>query len=284
MKLHFFVILVIQIILANKIPIKIVQEPATYGFYASNIIQGENVDQLIARTKPSNFSGPLQFKTLVGQCFNLTNDQYRYVLCPFYNFTQHEMALRWNAYQGILGIWKEWEIENNTFTAMIYSKGDLCGNTDRSAKVIFRCGTENALLNVTEPTKCQYQAIFMTPFVCHKDSTLVYPRLPPPLRLKWDNLETDLTLGYITLKGYQIGLRNLFELANFQQSQSIAEETTITSTTTAMPNKQTGFENVDQCKNAYEELRKEMDDLKQQIESLKLVMDLKSVKDKTSQP
>lgn len=282
MKIHHFFVLVLQTtyILASQIPIKIIQEPATYGFYANNLIQGESIDQLIARIKPSNFSGPSHFRTLIGKCFNLTDDQYRYVLCPFHNFTQHEMALRWNAYQGILGIWREWEIENNTFSAMIYAKGDQCGNTDRSAKVMFQCGSENLLLNVTEPTKCQYHAIFMTPFVCHQDAMLVYPRLPPHLRHKWDLLETDLSLGYITVKGYQIGLRNIFESANFQQSQPIEEMTT----TTSSPNRQKQFENVEQCKTAYEELLKEMDDLKQQIESLKIVLDLKNVKDKTNQP
>jgi len=29
--------------------------------------------------------------------------RYKYQLCPFANVTQHEQALRWNAYNGVLG-------------------------------------------------------------------------------------------------------------------------------------------------------------------------------------
>jgi len=65
--------------------------------------------------------------------------EYRYQFCPYDNVTQHEITLRWNSYNGVLGVWRDWTVVNNTFTTMNMEDGDACGGSNfRSTRVLFR--------------------------------------------------------------------------------------------------------------------------------------------------
>lgn len=98
--------------------------------------------------------------------------RYKYEFCPFHNVTQHEQTFRWNAYSGILGIWHEWEIINNTFRGMWMRDGDSCHSRSRQSKVELTCGKSNRLAHVSEPSTCVYALTFETPLVCHPHSLL----------------------------------------------------------------------------------------------------------------
>ncbi|KAG8200825.1 hypothetical protein JTE90_006404 [Oedothorax gibbosus] len=200
---------------ATLVQMRVVKETANYGYFGNNVGEAENSNQLVASVSPANFSGPKLLERLVGKCYNSTQDNYRYMFCPFQNITQYETSSRWNAYQGILGIWSNWEIENNTFSAMIYKNGDLCGDIDRHVNITFTCGPKEILHNVTEPSRCQYSAVFSTRYVCHKDAMLVYPRLSAELQKEWDQLLTEFHYGDITQKGYDAGLKNIYQKAGF---------------------------------------------------------------------
>ncbi|WAQ95663.1 GNPTG-like protein [Mya arenaria] len=159
--------------------IKIVEEPSSYGLmnsYQGGAVAETNVNKLKMRVTPSNFSGPPLFSRLNGKCFSKTFDDYKYEFCPFWNVTQHEQSLRWNPYSGILGVWQEWEIENNTFVAMVMREGDKCGNKHRTTKVYFKCGKENVITNVSEPSTCNYRVDFTTPYTCHHQALLGYKK------------------------------------------------------------------------------------------------------------
>ncbi|KAL5018299.1 hypothetical protein ScPMuIL_004021 [Solemya velum] len=110
--------------LSERVSMKIVEEPSSYGFnQAYGQVQNTNTETTLKmRVKPSNFSGPSHLQRLVGKCFSLVTDSYKYDFCPFSNVTQHEKSLRWNPYSGILGVWQEWEIVNNTFISMIFRR------------------------------------------------------------------------------------------------------------------------------------------------------------------
>ncbi|KAJ8319474.1 LOW QUALITY PROTEIN: hypothetical protein KUTeg_004565, partial [Tegillarca granosa] len=191
-----------------------IKNQSNYGMHNYNFGGGYNTedDRLKARIKPANFSGPSHLMRLYGKCL--------YEFCPFHNVTQHEQTFRWNPYNGVLGVWQEWEIINNTFTAMIMREGDHCGELYRTAKVIFKCGQKSELKNVTEPHTCDYHLHFTTPFVCHQHSMLVYPTLSEALQQKWDYLEGELARQEITKKGYDKKLHKIFEEAGYQISQS----------------------------------------------------------------
>ncbi|XP_061765222.1 N-acetylglucosamine-1-phosphotransferase subunit gamma [Nerophis ophidion] len=202
--------------LAGKM--KIVEAPNTFGINNNILAQGNRMQ---ARVPPSQVSGPAHLHRLAGKCFSLTESTYRYELCPFHNITQHEQSFRWNAYSGILGIWQEWEIANNTFKGMWMRDGDTCGTRNREAKVSLVCSAQSKLAQVSEPSTCVYSLTFETPLVCHPHSLLVYPTLSETLQKRWDDAEQARYEGLITEQGYGNLLRDIFEDAGFLKSHKV---------------------------------------------------------------
>ncbi|KAL4240465.1 hypothetical protein ACF0H5_001257 [Mactra antiquata] len=255
----------------EKHNIKIVEEPSSYGIM--NSYQGGQVaetSKLKMRIKPSNFSGPHLFERLNGKCFSKTDESYKYTFCPFSNVTQHEQSLRWNPYSGILGVWQEWEIENNTFVAMVMREGDKCGKQQRTSKVFFTCGKENKVLNVSEPSTCNYHMNFSTPYVCHKQSMLVYPTLNKDLQTEWAVLNGQLQAGEITQKGHRKYLSQLFVKAGYMLSNT----TKIQMSQKAVEKEKEQTEAADgqfsdlyTCKDKYQKLKKEVDELREILAS-----------------
>ncbi|XP_068614498.1 N-acetylglucosamine-1-phosphotransferase subunit gamma-like [Brachionichthys hirsutus] len=204
--------------------IKIVEEPNTFGLNNPFLAQGT---KLQPKVTPSPVSGPEHLHRLAGRCFSYMESTYKYELCPFHNVTQHEQSFRWNAYSGILGIWQEWEMVNNTFTGMWMRDGDACGTKSRETKVSLVCGANNKLAQVSEPSTCVYSLIFETPLVCHPHSLLVYPTLSEKLQREWDEAEQASYEGLITEQGYNKLLRDIFDHAGLLKSQkkiSLSEE------------------------------------------------------------
>ncbi|TKC51422.1 hypothetical protein EI555_019960 [Monodon monoceros] len=205
----------------------------------------------------SPLPGPVHLSRLSGKCFSLVESTYKYELCLFHNVTQHEQTFRWNAYSGILGIWHEWEIANNTFRGMWMRDGDSCHSRSRQSKVELTCGKTNRLAHVSEPSTCVYALTFETPLVCHPHSLLVYPALPTALQQRWDRVEQDLADELITAQGYEKSLRAIFEDAGYlktpKQSESVQQEGGA---------KGLVFQTLESCNEAHKALSKEMKRLK----------------------
>ncbi|XP_061485469.1 N-acetylglucosamine-1-phosphotransferase subunit gamma-like [Rhineura floridana] len=191
---------------------KVVEEPNSFGLN-NPFLPPSN--RLQPKAAPSPLSGPAHLFRLAGKCFSYVESLYKYEFCPFHNVTQHEQSFRWNAYSGILGIWHEWEIENNMFVGMWMRDGDSCETKNRQTKVLLVCGKNNRLADVSEPSTCVYSLTFETPLVCHPHSLLVYPALPETLRRKWDEVEQLRHDELITKQGYKKRLREIFEEASF---------------------------------------------------------------------
>uniref|UniRef100_A0A674HJY7 N-acetylglucosamine-1-phosphotransferase subunit gamma n=2 Tax=Taeniopygia guttata TaxID=59729 RepID=A0A674HJY7_TAEGU len=189
---------------------KIVEEPNTFGLNNPFLPQ---TNRLQPKMSPSAVSGPAHLFRLAGKCFSFVESTYKYEFCPFHNVTQHEQTFRWNAYSGILGIWHEWEIDNNTFVGMWMREGDSCETKSRQTKVHLVCGKSNKLAYVSEPSTCVYSLTFETPLVCHPHSLLVYPTLTEALQRKWDEAEQLLYDELITDQGYKNILKEIFEEA-----------------------------------------------------------------------
>nr|XP_032816852.1 N-acetylglucosamine-1-phosphotransferase subunit gamma isoform X2 [Petromyzon marinus] len=237
------------------IRMKIVEEPNSFGLNNGLVAQAT---RLKAKVKPSRVTGPRHLFRLAGKCFSHTSGSYKYDLCPFHNVTQHEQSLRWNAYSGILGIWHEWEIVNNTFIAMVMRNGDNCGSNSRQAKVTFRCGTQNALLGVEEPRTCEYAVNFTSPLVCHPHSMLVYPTLPQSLREEWDRIEQDLYDEIITQQGYEKQLRT----AIFRKSGYVLSADADATAADGPEDQERVFNTLDSCNEEYRTLQEEVRRLK----------------------
>ncbi|XP_051877948.1 N-acetylglucosamine-1-phosphotransferase subunit gamma [Pristis pectinata] len=207
-----FSLLWLHVLSISAAKMKIVEEPNTYGLNNPFLSQ---VNRLQPKINPAAISGPPHLHRLAGKCFSMIESSYKYEFCPFHNITQHEQSFRWNAYSGILGIWQEWEIENNTFVGMWMKEGDSCASRNRQTKVLLTCGTSHKLAHVSEPHTCIYWLTFETPLVCHPQSLLVYPNLKEELQRRWDQAEQSLHDGLITQQGYRKLLRAIFEDAGY---------------------------------------------------------------------
>ncbi|XP_059162503.1 N-acetylglucosamine-1-phosphotransferase subunit gamma-like [Physella acuta] len=246
-------------ITGELVEMKIVDEPSSFGLNSMYNSQNRNQpeDNLKLRVQPANFSGPAHLRRLIGRCFISIIADYKYKFCPFSNVTQHEQGLHWNPYQGVLGVWQEWEIINNTYVAMVMRDGDHCGSIFRSVKVSFMCGNHSQIVNVSEPHTCSYHLVFMTPLVCHNESMLVYPSLSPKLQKEWDQLESDMGRGELTPKGYNKRLSKIFEEAGVYMSKE-GREDLLKKTKKAEQNKlaEGEFITLESCKTEYKKLQK----------------------------
>lgn len=216
------------------------------------------------KVKEANFSGPSHFKSLLGKCYEKVTTSYRYVFCPFRNVTQHEISLQWKPYNGILGVWQEWEIENNTFSAMLMRDGDKCGSIYRSVRVVFTCASKNQVSDVSEPQLCHYLLHFETPLVCQKQSMFVYPYLSSNLKDAWDEIEGELLRKEITEKGYKKELVKIFTAAGFFLSDETKKDLAknISKKTADNEKTETKFESLEKCSAEYTRLLAEMEGLR----------------------
>lgn len=77
----------------------------------------------------TDFNGPQVLNELKNKCFFYEDTKYIYRMCPFANVTQHEKTrYTYNfvtgSFHGILGIWKNWYIQDDKFHSLIYMDGD----------------------------------------------------------------------------------------------------------------------------------------------------------------
>jgi len=255
---------------------KLVEDTAHFGGAQQNFLHpATSNSDLKARVAAAEFSGPPHLASLRGRCFSHTEGVYRYEFCPFHNVTQHEETARWDPYHGVLGVWREWKIQNYRFTAMMMPDGDACGaDKFRSVQVVPVCGATYEVRNVTEPATCQYVMTFAAPLMCHNHSLLVYPVLSEAHQREWDALESRWHNDELTEKGYHRLLRRLFESAGLQKNADTKSETSAhqldkeKGTAVEYTVDETGkidplsFSSLATCQSEYNELKKEVETLK----------------------
>ncbi|XP_071482571.1 N-acetylglucosamine-1-phosphotransferase subunit gamma-like isoform X1 [Diadema antillarum] len=248
-------------VFSEEIRMRLVEEPINLGNQQWNAPSQPKV--LVPKVQASNFSGPPHLRRLLGRCFSKVEANYKYELCPFQNVTQHEQSLRWNPYSGILGIYEEWGVANNTFQSMIFRNGDECGQKNRQVTVQLKCGTKHEIASVGEPHTCEYLMIFKSPLVCHNHSLLVYPILSVELQEEWNVLESRLYREEITKKGYDKMLHKILESAGLVRDPKVKPIPIKQETDRSVDD----FTSLDMCKEEYTKLKSEVERLKSELDS-----------------
>lgn len=96
----------------------------------------------------------LAYAGLDDHCVKKKIGEYSYEICFFKNAKQDSVSV---------GRWKHWESPG----VAIFDSGQYCpGGPERSLRVLFQCGPKEQLEEVTEPSRCTYQAKLSHPAAC----------------------------------------------------------------------------------------------------------------------
>jgi len=70
-----------------------------------------------------------------------------------------------------IGYWDSWSgPENKKYSKMKYANGATCWNGPaRSITTTLKCGLEHKIIDVREPSRCEYAAVFETPSACDEN-------------------------------------------------------------------------------------------------------------------
>lgn len=194
----------------ESVPMRLVKQAAGHnsGLPPAGPLQHQQTT--VVRTPPRPFKGPEHLRPLLGRCFSQSTAGYRYTLCPFDNVTQAEESARWNAYNGVLGVWQGWSAANGSLTAMHYTHGDSCGSLNRSVEVRLTCAPQPSLVSVSEPERCRYAMELAVPTVCHEDALLVWPALgQPQWQQRWHLAHSRHHSGETTAQGHDAELAQI---------------------------------------------------------------------------
>lgn len=106
-----------------------------------------------------------EFAPLYDKCFEYTDREYIYKMCAFQKVTQKG---KHGGRETSLGTWGSWRGPSGSpYTVMKYENGEKCWNgPNRSATITLTCGTEDRLVDASEPNRCEYSMEFSTPLVC----------------------------------------------------------------------------------------------------------------------
>ncbi|KAL9265665.1 Glucosidase 2 subunit beta-like protein [Drosera capensis] len=116
----------------------------------------------LSKKLKQDFGPDKEFYSFYDRCFEGKENKYVYKVCPYKQATQNEGHSTTR-----LG---KWEKVDESYKVMLFSSGDKCWNgPERSLKVKLRCGLENAIADVDEPSRCEYVALFSTPNVCTEE-------------------------------------------------------------------------------------------------------------------
>ncbi|CAF0992039.1 unnamed protein product [Adineta ricciae] len=106
-----------------------------------------------------------EYSAFIDQCYDYEEREYTYRVCMFRDAKQIPKG---GGGEVIIGYWDSWVgPTTNKYLKMKYSNGATCWNGPaRSLTVTFRCGIEHKIVDVREPTRCEYAMIFETPSAC----------------------------------------------------------------------------------------------------------------------
>eukprot|EP01006_Ploeotia_vitrea_P029341 TRINITY_DN61911_c0_g1_i1.p1 TRINITY_DN61911_c0_g1~~TRINITY_DN61911_c0_g1_i1.p1 ORF type:complete len:177 (+),score=88.66 TRINITY_DN61911_c0_g1_i1:673-1203(+) len=114
-----------------------------------------------------DFGKEREFAVLHGECFEMSQRQYKYEICPFDKAAQKEGGSSTNLGKFDGAEWKPSALGKGDTVEMKFTNGQRCWQgPQRSLTATFVCGGSNKVLAVDEPSKCVYAMRFATPAMC----------------------------------------------------------------------------------------------------------------------
>ena len=128
--------------------------------------------QNLEKSLETDFGPDDSFLPLYGQCFEMTDREYVYKLCPFDKASQRPKD---GGSETSLGRWGRWiHTDDQKYHRMKYEGGATCWNGPaRSVDVIVHCGLTNEITSAGEPNRCEYTMEFYTPALCLKEESIM---------------------------------------------------------------------------------------------------------------
>ncbi|KIJ56830.1 hypothetical protein M422DRAFT_22966 [Sphaerobolus stellatus SS14] len=128
----------------------------------------DDTEELKELFDPEGFGIEGEWKKLQDLCLSTESGEYTYEVCLFGSATQKGSS------HNNLGRFESWNKDSNVkpgepafYTVQHYTGGAKCWNGPmRSVTLHLSCGTENKLLTVAEPEKCEYHVTGTTPALC----------------------------------------------------------------------------------------------------------------------
>lgn len=112
------------------------------------------VEELEKKLKSTTEEWELPYSGLDGRCIEKSIGEYKYKICFFDDAKQDSTSI---------GRWKGWDAPG----LAAFDAGQYCpGGPERSLKVKFQCGSKEELLDVSEPSRCTYEAQLKHPAAC----------------------------------------------------------------------------------------------------------------------
>lgn len=178
------------------------------------------------------FQGPKALQPLIDECFVFEDNKYFYRICMFSNITQHEKSAHfYSSFHAILGIWKEWYVNEEQFQFQLFIDGDECSpNLRRMVAVHLECQPNNQIIgdllrikNMAEVQKCIYLMTVQSPLFCGKDLKIiqflfiyfnqelgtVYSHLDTMGQMEWDLIKSLNTENRLSNEQYEQYLKTL---------------------------------------------------------------------------
>jgi hypothetical protein len=116
-------------------------------------------------TSTTSYGVDNEFLTLKDKCIKQMFQGYNYELCLFKNAHQGTTSLgNWDEH-----MWSRNEFGSSKTLRAKFTNGQRCYNgPSRSMEVELVCGVEDKILDISEPSVCEYKAMFSTPAACTK--------------------------------------------------------------------------------------------------------------------
>lgn len=139
-----------------------------FDLWSSKLSRLQSKYDTLSKSLDRDFGPESEFHHLDGKCLELRVKQYIYEVCPFASSKQKE------GHQSTsLGSWSGFE-DRDGAKVMKFTGGQTCWQGPaRSLTVLLRCGSEDQLISVEEPSKCVYEIVMQTPAVCHQEHAQV---------------------------------------------------------------------------------------------------------------